>query len=86
MDKKHVWIKGDDDVFYYCEIKSFEIYESYNLVEYDVYPIIGCFNKISITTHGDLNQPTICMMWFNNSRKYFGIACYDIDKLITNGK
>lgn len=84
---EYVWIKGDDDVLYCCEIKSFEIYESYNLIEYEVYPIIGYFNKISITTSGDLNHPTICMMWVGDYRKHsFGVACYDLDKLIVNGK
>lgn len=83
---KQVWIKGDGDILYCCEIKSFEIYEKYNLIEYEVYPIIGYFNKFSTTTSGDLNRPTICMMWLNDRKHFFGIACYDLDKLIINGK
>lgn len=81
-----VWIKGDDDVLYYCEIKSFKIYEDYNLIEYEVYPIIGYFNKFSITTSSDLSLPTICMMWSNDRKHFFGLACYDLDKLMVNGE
>lgn len=85
MDEERVWIKDNDGNIYYCEIKSINRDENYRLTEYEVFPIIGCFTGFTTLLSSELNNPAICMIWKNNDRP-FGKVCYDLDKLISNGR
>ena len=82
MDNEHIWIKNDDGDILYCEIKLISKDEYYGLVEYEVFPMIGCFNGCTTLITSDLNNPSICKIWTKDG--HFGKACYDLDRLIND--
>lgn len=84
MDKEHVWIKQDNGDILYCEIKAIHRDERYQLIEYEVFPIIGYFKGFTTSLNGGLSNPTRCMIWIY-PEKPFGQACYNLDRLV-NGK
>lgn len=86
MDEEHVWIKDDDGSIYYCEIKKVKEDTCFGLIEYDVFPIIGCFKGFTTLLNAVLTSPSVCMIWKGDRDKPFGKACYDLDKLISNGR
>jgi hypothetical protein len=85
MDKEHVWIKEDNGNIYYCEIKKINEDPHFGLTEYEVFPIIGCFRGFTTLINAVLTSPSICMIWKGIDRPY-GKACYDLNRLINNGK
>lgn len=85
MDKEHVWIKEDNGNIYYCEIKSINKDEEYHVIEYEVFPIIGCFTGFTTLLSAVLTSPSICMICKGIYRPY-GKACYDLDKLTNDGR
>lgn len=80
-----VWIKEDNGSIYYCEIKAVHRDDHYQLIEYEVFPIIGCFKGFTTLLRGDLTSPTVCIIWIDPDRP-FGKACYDLDILMKDGK
>lgn len=85
MDKEHVWIKEDNGNIYYCEIKSINKYEKYCIIEYEVFPIIGCFTGFTTLLSNVLSDPAVCIIWKGIYPTY-GTACYDLNRLINDGK
>lgn len=85
MDKEHVWIKEDNGNIYYCEIKFINRVKEYGLIEYEVYPIIGCFLGFTTLFNAILTNPSVCMIWKDPDNP-FGKACYDFNKLINDGE
>ena len=85
MDKEHVWIKEDNGNIYYCEIKSINKDEAFYIIEYEVFPIIGCFTGFTTLLSSVLSEPAICMIWKGIDRPY-GKACYDLNRLINDGE
>lgn len=85
MDKEHVWIKEDNENIYYCEIKKITEDTCFGLILYDVFPIIGCFTGFTTLTNAVLTSPSVCMIW-KDPDKPFGKACYDLNRLINDGK
>ena len=49
MEEQHIWIKEEEtDFIYYGEIKSVEELPEYDIVQYTVFPIVGCFEGFTI--------------------------------------
>ena len=86
MDKEHVWIKENNGNICYCEIKSITKNEIYGLKMHEVYPIIGCFNGFTTLINSVLTSPSVCSVWRKDSLDSYGKACYDLNRLINDGK
>ena len=80
MDTEHVWIKEDNGNIYYCEIKKINQDSCFGLIEYEVFPIIGCFKGFTTLTNAVLTSPSVCMIC-KGPDKPFGKACYDLNRL-----
>ena len=82
MKEQYIWIKEEETGFIYCgEIKSVNKSEEHDVVQYTVFPIIGCFDGFTILKGRDLNEATLCLIWKKDSSRPFGIACFNFDKL-----
>ena len=81
MKEQYIWIKEEEtDFVYYGEIKSVEELQEYDIVQYTVFPIVGCFEGFTILKGRNLNEATLCLIWKGVLRPY-GKACFDFDKL-----
>lgn len=82
MDKEHVWIKDDNGNIYYCEIKKINEDPHFGLIQYDVFPIIGCFTGFTTLINAVLTSPSVCMIRRGPIDSPYGKACYDLNRLI----